>query len=153
MSEKQTSNERVSSSESYLNAIDPICDRFEIFAWRRGESPRLESYLTQGHQPDLFRNLLEIEVEYLRVAERVVVTADLIDRFPEYAEIVRDICETSRLDRTGGDLESAEGFATSTQARSRQLGATSPLQTIGEGGFGTVYMAEQQKPVHRRVAR
>ncbi|MGI9240338.1 MAG: hypothetical protein ACR2RV_06025, partial [Verrucomicrobiales bacterium] len=26
------------------------------------------------------------------------------------------------------------------------------LQRIGEGGFGTVYMAEQSKPVRRRVA-
>jgi hypothetical protein len=26
------------------------------------------------------------------------------------------------------------------------------LQQIGEGGFGIIYMAEQDQPVHRRVA-
>ncbi len=32
------------------------------------------------------------------------------------------------------------------------IGRYKLLQTIGEGGFGTVYMAEQKEPVKRRVA-
>ncbi|MBC8105017.1 MAG: serine/threonine protein kinase, partial [Anaerolineae bacterium] len=32
------------------------------------------------------------------------------------------------------------------------IGRYKLLQVIGEGGFGTVYMAEQREPVHRRVA-
>jgi len=32
------------------------------------------------------------------------------------------------------------------------IGPYKLLQTIGEGGFGTVYLAEQRQPVHRRVA-
>ena len=34
----------------------------------------------------------------------------------------------------------------------QQIGAYRLLQQIGEGGFGLVYMAEQQKPVRRKVA-
>jgi serine/threonine protein kinase/tetratricopeptide (TPR) repeat protein len=34
----------------------------------------------------------------------------------------------------------------------RQIGPYKLLQVIGEGGFGTVYMAEQEHPVRRRVA-
>src|SRR5262245_28299742 len=34
----------------------------------------------------------------------------------------------------------------------RQIGPYKLLQMIGEGGFGTVYMAEQTHPVRRRVA-
>ena len=34
----------------------------------------------------------------------------------------------------------------------RQIGPYKLLQVIGEGGFGTVYMAEQEQPVRRRVA-
>ncbi len=33
-----------------------------------------------------------------------------------------------------------------------QIGRYKLLQQIGEGGCGTVYMAEQEKPVRRRVA-
>jgi len=34
----------------------------------------------------------------------------------------------------------------------QQIGRYKLLQKIGEGGFGVVYMAEQQRPVHRKVA-
>src|SRR2546426_1072504 len=34
----------------------------------------------------------------------------------------------------------------------RQIGPYKLIQTIGEGGFGTVYEAEQQFPVRRKVA-
>ena len=34
----------------------------------------------------------------------------------------------------------------------QQIGRYKLLQQIGEGGFGVVYMAEQQRPVHRKVA-
>src|SRR5690349_1195214 len=35
---------------------------------------------------------------------------------------------------------------------SQTIGRYKLLQRIGEGGFGTVYMAEQEQPVRRRVA-
>jgi serine/threonine protein kinase/tetratricopeptide (TPR) repeat protein len=34
----------------------------------------------------------------------------------------------------------------------REIGPYKLLEVLGEGAFGTVYLAEQQKPVHRRVA-
>ena len=39
-----------------------------------------------------------------------------------------------------------------TERAGTQIGQYKLLQEIGEGGFGTVYMAEQTEPVHRKVA-
>ena len=40
----------------------------------------------------------------------------------------------------------------STEVRGEWMGPYKLLQQIGEGGMGVVYMAEQEKPVRRRVA-
>ena len=47
------------------------------------------------------------------------------------------------------DVEVAPAVAERTGER---IGHYKLLQKIGEGGFGVVYMAEQEEPVHRRVA-
>ncbi|MEM7232687.1 MAG: serine/threonine-protein kinase, partial [Planctomycetota bacterium] len=39
-----------------------------------------------------------------------------------------------------------------TEGPGSQIGPYKLLQTIGEGGFGVVYLAEQEKPIRRRVA-
>src|SRR4029079_9408167 len=39
-----------------------------------------------------------------------------------------------------------------TEETGDQVGPYKLLQKIGEGGFGTVWMAEQEQPVRRRVA-
>ncbi len=53
-----------------------------------------------------------------------------------------------------GDQSEAmtEGVGTPTEGAGDVIGRYKLLQTIGEGGFGTVYMAEQEVPVRRRVA-
>jgi hypothetical protein len=39
-----------------------------------------------------------------------------------------------------------------TEGPGTRIGRYKLLQSIGEGGFGVVYMAEQEKPIRRRVA-
>ena len=42
--------------------------------------------------------------------------------------------------------------AVPSEAPGARVGSYKLLQVIGEGGFGVVYMAEQEHPIHRRVA-
>src|SRR5690348_341058 len=62
-------------------------------------------------------------------------------------------------DLMGASLEKTAGPAPDTRVHPSQaavpgmrIGSYKLLQQIGEGGMGVVFMAEQDKPVHRRVA-
>ena len=50
------------------------------------------------------------------------------------------------------DSDAAMGFDALLAETSRQIGPYKLLQEIGVGGMGSVWMAEQEKPVRRRVA-
>jgi serine/threonine protein kinase/tetratricopeptide (TPR) repeat protein len=51
-----------------------------------------------------------------------------------------------------GDIRAAVAEADSCNLAGSRIGPYKLLELIGEGGCGAVYMAEQDKPVHRRVA-
>src|SRR5580765_5100757 len=54
---------------------------------------------------------------------------------------------------TGGETEPATRATVSLeQGPGTMIGRYKLLEEIGEGGFGTVYVAEQREPVKRRVA-
>src|SRR5687768_16787778 len=50
------------------------------------------------------------------------------------------------------ELPTAAPGGPSGEALGTRIGPYRLLQEIGRGGFGTVYMAEQDEPVRRRVA-
>jgi WD40 repeat protein/serine/threonine protein kinase len=54
--------------------------------------------------------------------------------------------------KSNPDASSTVEHARITEGPGTKIGRYKLLQKIGEGGFGVVYMAEQEEPVHRRVA-
>ena len=56
------------------------------------------------------------------------------------------------LDSAAVDTEATRIGASSAEPPGTRIGPYKILQQIGEGGFGIVYMAEQEEPVRRKVA-
>ncbi|WP_165222265.1 protein kinase domain-containing protein [Aquisphaera insulae] len=86
-----------------LQKIDEVCDSFED-AWRAGESPRIEDYLSRSTilaRTALFRELLAREIELRRLSGQCPEAEDYEVRFGDHAQIVRTILsEVSPMART-----------------------------------------------------
>lgn len=134
--------------------IDAVSDRFER-AWVAGERPSLEGYL-EGHdesvRPELLRELLAIELQYLSQSGTAWDVADYHRRFPNETAIVDEVV-TSRTrtesHSTGGD---ATGHAAKPSAKvdaddslerlvGQKIGRYEIRKRLGQGGMGIVFQA------------
>ncbi len=101
---------------------------------------------------EVFDRALEIESD----DERASFLNEELAGHPEIRRNVEDLLES--LGRAGSFLESPPSGIGATKTLSPEISASKSigpyklLQKIGEGGMGVVYMAEQQRPVKRRVA-
>ena len=101
---------------------------------------------------DLFNDLIELPDDVRRARLRALCGDD--DALRARLEALLHAYETAGGMLSGptlGPAATPDG-APDFSAVGHRVGPYQLLQEIGEGGFGTVYMAEQREPVQRRVA-
>ena len=132
--------------------VDRACDQFES-AWKKGENPRIEGFLAgvaAEQRAALLRELLVLDVSYRRQRGETPDAADYILRFPAEAELVKNVF--GALEANAAGTSSCQQAAVAGDSVGGTVGPYKLLSLLGEGGFGTVYLAEQEEPIRRRVA-
>ncbi|MEM7475594.1 MAG: LpqB family beta-propeller domain-containing protein [Planctomycetota bacterium] len=137
--------------------FEELCDRFEA-SWRNGSPRKIEDLLQdwdENHKQRALQMLLEIELEYRFKESGNPGEEEYLSRFPKHKEQVlaafAAVARRLTLPSAGPELSSTEPNPNLTDVASSSS-SYRVLQSIGRGGMGQVYLAEQTKPVKRRVA-
>ncbi len=147
--------ERPWIADYLLSADDKLRDRllFELIPidishrYGKGERPRPGDYLQLG--PDAVAIAFqELHETFDRYDESHGLDATAFDKPDEPIQHHSD----RDIHVSGDTYTSEDPLLYFDNAPSEFIGPYKLLQPIGEGGMGTVWMAEQQKPVIRRVA-
>src|SRR5438105_608090 len=98
----------------------------------------------ENHSPKEWNAYLEIacdgDIELRRRAEKLLKAHAGEDEILDHGLVKPEVVDTMRYDPP------------LTERPGTVIGPYKLLEQIGEGGFGVVYMAEQQQPVRRKVA-
>jgi WD40 repeat protein len=106
----------------------------------------VESEATAAHD-DLLAALADDFAVRLRRGEHPAVE-EYVEKHPTLAEMIRKVLSTVVMIEHTRSLD----FAPAIEGPGSTIGRYKLFERIGEGGFGVVYMAEQQQPVRRKVA-
>ncbi len=149
-----------SESPSLLRRVDAVCNRFED-AWRAGQQPRIEDYLSavpESDQPALLRELLKLELAYRRDRGDTLLPEEYQQRFPEYAGVIRAVWVADEAVGAGA-VESSDPLVSTGPEVAGADEAEPPVRlgryritgTLGKGSFGVVYQGHDDD-LRRRVA-
>ena len=130
--------------EEIERIVDEACDQYENDL-KQGNPQRIPQVL-DASQPEIRKQLLEellaLEFEMLDAVQIRENLNSYIEQLPQHRGFLQERLESQTNHRSTA--------AKSTS--SRHIGNYKLLQEIGTGGMGSVWMAQQEKPVQRRVA-
>ncbi len=132
-------------SDQQFHEMDALSDRFDR-ELVNGDGPRIESFLAKAPnagQADLLAELLAMEIGYRLDQGEEPQLDEYARRFPEHESVIADVFDREILDKETilepvDDPPDLENFRL--------------IKVIGRGGMGVVWLAEQDRPVKRRVA-
>ena len=100
-----------SLSYSELERIVSACDRFE-HAWRQGEGPRIETFLTDGDIHDaLLERLVLIELDFRRAAGETPSCDEYRARFAGSPNVIEAVFAAGPIRSEGSDTDSELEFS------------------------------------------
>lgn len=143
-------------NEDFEQKIEECCDQYAA-ELRSGGSPDVLACLAEfdtEHQARLLRELLSLEIT-LRGLERMEGKEEYYcKQLPQFAVLIRECFSSGTANdfETLVNLTGHKGGSEGLPSPSNRIGNYKLLQTIGEGGMGVVWMAEQLHPIKRRVA-
>jgi WD40 repeat protein/serine/threonine protein kinase len=132
-----------------LTAIDALGDRFDQ-ELLKGDAPRIENFLTEAPEAvrdGLLAELLAMEVEYRTKKGDEPQQDEYIQRFPVQAGIIAGVFARDATTHSPG-----KGTISLSVNVPPVLANFRLIEELGHGGMGVVWLAEQDKPVKRRVA-
>jgi eukaryotic-like serine/threonine-protein kinase len=154
-----------------LHQIDAVCARFEA-DWQTEQRRRIDTYLDNvdaSLRGDLLRELMELEIE-LRIACGESPCETDYDHFQSEDDrsVVRQVFQDTQVrlgagegtqpdgeidGKTDGNSDGKLGAHGSAVAGiGTRIGPYTLCDCLGEGGMGTVYLAQQHEPIERQVA-
>jgi hypothetical protein len=133
--------------------VDAVCDRFEE-AWLAGPRPPIEEYLddlAERVRPDLFGELLRLDLHYRRQQLDAPTEEEYGRRFPEYTDLIRSVFRVagSSRERPSADAGSSVPSEETGPEPAGPVSTDSPTHLgryrvtakLGSGTFAIVYRA------------